>query len=284
MATTDQLYSLQARTNEIWNRVKAGSMTIETALAGIQAILNGDFPKYESSRLDDYLPVFTAQQMLLTEYFDKFASTLGLSNKQVKQIADKLKSIGTRYTDLPNNRTIDNCGGLFFLWLGDLHTTFKFYSLMVEDRQKQAGGANENWYGTDFAKLRMEFDKTAYQYPDEPGVYLVDGLSLVDNWDPQNGPSVDKARFNASEKSNYYLASLEALALYAVADPELYRAQDGEKLPYYDMAGIKAGDFLDYAPYSHWLADSRQVHFLYYRTGFVNCRYARPSFRGVKAL
>ncbi|MDR1032872.1 MAG: hypothetical protein LBL84_02565 [Candidatus Nomurabacteria bacterium] len=42
MATVEQLLALQRRMNEIWRRIEAGSLSTESALEQIQAILNGE--------------------------------------------------------------------------------------------------------------------------------------------------------------------------------------------------------------------------------------------------
>jgi len=193
---------------------------------------------------DRLLPSLSEQAVVTIAGLEKFGAKVGLSKKQVKSLCTKLKSI----KDSDHIQTITDCK-VVVVWLGNLRATVRFYQMLVEDRQVEAG-ANPNWYGTDFEKLLMELDGTAYQYGTDPGVFIADGLNAIDNWNPEDGSSVDKARQNAQGRENYYLASVEALALYATASAELYRAQDGENLPYYDLAGIRSGDGLDGSPCS----------------------------------
>lgn len=44
MATEEELYSLHTRQNEVWRRIKSGSLSIENALEETQGILDRKYP------------------------------------------------------------------------------------------------------------------------------------------------------------------------------------------------------------------------------------------------
>lgn len=206
--------------------------------------------------------------------------------KQYLTVEPELLAQLNRVIDDGAPQRIDDCK-VVVVWLSDLRTTVQFYQQMAEQRQVEAG-ANPNWYGVDFSKLRMELDKSAYQYPEGKfRVYVVSGLNLLDNWDPENGSSVEQARQTTQARQatgeQCYLASFEALALYAMA-PKLYQAQNGKALPFYDLAGIRSGDDLGESPCSLWYADDREVSFLSYGADLVYSGYAQPSFRGITLI
>ncbi|MDR0397892.1 MAG: hypothetical protein LBH36_01775 [Candidatus Nomurabacteria bacterium] len=241
--------------------------------------MTGDKILGQYAHFNALLPTVAEQVATLKAYVAKHYKGEG------SDLLDKLD----RVVDDGAPQTITNCK-VVVVWLGSLRTTVHFYQDMVGQRQT-AAGARENSYVSHYGPLRcgplrMELDETAYQgYGDEPGVFIVSRLNLLDNWDPESGSSVVQARANARAKraagEEYYLASIEALALYAVADPNFYRSQDGRNLPYYDLAGIRSGDDLDEAPYSRWNAVYRQVSFISYEADGVGSYYAGPSFRGV---
>jgi hypothetical protein len=54
MVTTDQLYSLSARENEMLRRIKSGALSIEAALDGVQGILDGVYPAQSVSQPFDW--------------------------------------------------------------------------------------------------------------------------------------------------------------------------------------------------------------------------------------
>ncbi|MDR1033133.1 MAG: hypothetical protein LBL84_03960 [Candidatus Nomurabacteria bacterium] len=250
-------------------------------------LVGGEFVFPEAIVIRDYdhlLPSLCAQAEVTISGLQKFGRQLGLSHDQLIRLCNSLR--GMDHKRGGRAQTIADCQ-VVIAWLGSLCTTVHFYQMLVEDRQVTAGAA-ANWYGADFDKLRMEFDETAYRYGTDADVFVADGVNLVDNWDRENGSSVNQARATARAKrqdgEEYYLISIEALVLYATADPKLYRSQDGESLPYYDMAGIRSGGVLVESPFSIWHAGDRQVIFNSFRAGCVRRDVARPSLRGVSRV
>ena len=228
--------------------------------------------------LNVLLPSISAQIALTETYLEKFASELKLSDDLVGVLFERLNEAEG---SVEPTQSVRDCH-VIFIWLGCLHKTFKFYRLMVEDRQKQAGW-NGIYEGIDFDTHHMELGETAYGYGDAPRVYLVSGLDLLDNWNPKGRSSADIAREQAKDRKRYYLASLEALAVYALANPKLYQSQDGEILPSYDMAGIRSGDDLLSSIHSYCWLSERKVCFRHW-SSCADEVCAQPSFREAVAL
>jgi hypothetical protein len=176
-------------------------------------------------------------------------------------------------------QTIDDCQAVV-VWLGNLRATLWFYQLMVRTRQMKANAKSECP-----VQPCIVLDGTAFDYGAKPGVYVVSGLNLLNGWEPESGSSVSLARQATMAKcqngEECFLASIEALALYAAADPKLYQAQDGETLPFYDLAGIASGDGFSKSPYSSWSDEFREVFFDWHSVDGVESAFAQPSFRKV---
>lgn len=120
---------------------------------------------------------------------------------------------------------------------------------------------------TDAKHLRLH--SYARQYG--PGIHRV-RINLVANWEPKDGRTVIQARERALATAQT-LAAGEVLAAYGLHD-ELLRQQDGENLPYTDLAGYEAtlpGDrpWAHY-PYLDWSRSGRRVRLLAYWTAYVS--------------
>lgn len=126
-------------------------------------------------------------------------------------------------------------------------------------------------FSTDADNLRL--DETARKYA--PGVHLVE-INLVDNWDPENGRSVDQVRVNAA-KNGQKLAGAEVLGAYALQDPELLHLQDGRGLPFCDLAGLRQGADFGQVPNFNWNSANRKAYLNSWNSDNVNRNYAAPS-------
>ncbi len=131
------------------------------------------------------------------------------------------------------------------------------------------------WAGlkTDAEHLRLHPEAHEYQ----PGIHRI-RINLVANWEPQNGRSVLQIRERAAV-SGETLAHAEVLAAYAVHD-ELLRQQDGENLPYADMAGFES-TMPGCRPWTHvpclsWDGVGREVGLYTYWAGHVSRYWAGP--------
>ena len=126
-------------------------------------------------------------------------------------------------------------------------------------------------FSTNAANLRL--GKTACDYA--PGVHLIE-INLVDNWEPKNGRSVDQVRHSALDKGQK-LAGIEVLAAYALQDPKLLQSQDGENLPYCDLAGLQQGGGFGQAPGFRWGSSGREAYLGSWNSDDVYRGYAAPS-------
>jgi len=242
----------------------------------IAELAGGEF-LFPGPRLNNLLPTLSQQAATISVGLEKFGKGLGLDIDLMRRFDLWLDKID--FSALETAQAINDCK-VVIAWLGDLRNTVRFYQMLVED-QRVAIGLSTNWFFTSFDELPMELDATAWQgYGTEPGIYIAEGVNLLDNWDPENGSSVDQARADAEGKEDYFLASVEALAFYATADPELYRLQDGNNFPYYAMAGIRSGDDLSESPLSCYTYNCR-IGFGSGFTKYVVSVFASPSLRGV---
>jgi hypothetical protein len=230
------------------------------------------------------LPSVKEQVALLIPYVNRFLPQLS-----VRYHANRAKSLATALEKLSNwdsgtPQQITNAQAVF-VWLGDVKTTLEFYQLIVEDRQKASGGQGISIW-LDLHTLSMELDSSAFQYPkDRVGVYVAHGLNLTANcWEEER--TVLEAREHSKEQG-VFLASLEALALYAVAAPRLFHSQHySDGLPYLTLAGIRSPYPLasrpDHTPSAAWGADDRDVvDFSIVPTDVTLPYLASPTLRGV---
>ncbi|MDR1300413.1 MAG: hypothetical protein LBK50_01755 [Candidatus Nomurabacteria bacterium] len=184
---------------------------------------------------------------------------------------------------------------LVIFWLGDPNETIFFYYKLLQARMaalktvqtKRSDDVDVSCQmgDEDFYKRVKTLNESAYDYGRKPGVFIIDGFNMVDNTDCW---SCDEARKKAVGKTNYWLASFEALAMYAYADPELFRAQDQRKLPTVDLAGTEVRDGkCEFDSFSFTLSTRGHRN---YEIGLCDSSFvcsppvARPSFTGVQRI
>jgi hypothetical protein len=97
-------------------------------------------------------------------------------------------------------------------------------------------------------------------------------IDLTDNWSPHNGLSIHAA---FALKKN--LAGIEALAAYVLQDPELIRRQDGNYLPYCNLAGLRLDKSPDSVLGFYWDNDYRRVIIVVSDAKSSSCSFAAPS-------
>ena len=112
----------------------------------------------------------------------------------------------------------------------------------------------------------------------EPGLHRI-RINLVDNWDPENGRNVDDIRTRAAG-TGVLLASVEPIGAYAL-HAELFRQQDGENLPYCDLAGLRQVRALGRVPCFRWYRFFDGAYLGSWWSG-VYRGFAAPSLRGVQ--
>ena len=90
------------------------------------------------------------------------------------------------------------------------------------------------WDGLKTDQKHLRLGPNAKQY--EPGIHRI-RINLVAHWEPEDGRTIIDVRRQAAA-SGETLTHAEVLAVYGLHD-ELLRQQDGENLPYADMAGFE---------------------------------------------
>ena len=159
----------------------------------------------------------------------------------------------------------------FFVVLSTLEKTWNFNQKLIE--LTQPGTWNPGFFGKDETQMRLDPNAVVY----EPGIHRV-RINLVDNWLPERGRSVDQVRFHASEGGKK-LAGIEVIGAYGLQDPKLLQSQDGEALPYCNLAGLQQGVGFARVPGFLWYRGNRKARFYSWRSGDVFADFAAPSLR-----
>lgn len=263
--TPEQLASLNARQAEVFKRVCNGGLDINDALTGTQAILDKLLPLKHDK--------FSQFAHLLRPLSDQ-AETLRTLNKQMpkgKRVPDSwLESLDTVSDHV---QSIEDLEFFFVVPTGALKKVIEYQVELVKLTQPGI------WRSSSFDR---EVDGAFLDDTAAKGMFLKPGIyrrriNLVSYWDLKNGSSVDSAREKALA-SGTLLAGLSAVGAYALQDPELYQKQDGENLPYFDIAELRSGDGGSHAFCSFWFSCVRKVHFYSYGSDSVYQHYAQPSF------
>ena len=262
----NDLFSLVARQNEVIRRVKNGGLSMEAALRGTQSIIEG---KSSDVVVDNFLQ------------FAPLLRTLGEQQKTLKALNKKMPKsvrvpdswIDTLDTNSDHVQMFESLETFFVVPTGTLKDTINFQVKLLELTQPAIYRSSNFDNEIDGAYLDDTADKSMYS---TPGIYRV-RINLAAYWDKKNANSVDNAR-NQAYASSINLAGLVAVGAYALQDPKLYQSQDGENLPYFDIAELRSGDGGSEAFCSFWYSDVRKAYFDSYGTGFVARDYARPSF------
>lgn len=158
----------------------------------------------------------------------------------------------------------------FFVVLDTLEKTWSFNQKLIELTQP---GIWDTGFGKGETQMRLDPNAIAFS----PGIHRV-RINLVDNWLPESARSVDQVRFHASERGKK-LAGIEAIGACGLQNPKLFQVQDGETLPYCDLAGLQQGDGFARVPAFRWNRFSRGAHFGSWPSDRVSAYYAAPSLR-----
>lgn len=158
----------------------------------------------------------------------------------------------------------------FFVVLSTLEKTWNFNQKLIELTQPEIW---DSGFGKDETHLRLDPNAVAYK----SGIHRI-RINLVDNWLPESGRSVDQVRFHASAGGKK-LAGIEVIGAYGLQDPKLLQSQDGETLPYCDLAGLQQGDGFARVPSFDWDRGDRRARFRSWRSDGVDADYAAPSLR-----
>ena len=263
--TPEQLASLNERQAEIFKRVCNGGLDINDALTGTQSILDKLFPLKPDkfSQFSHLLRSLSAQ-----------AESLRSLNEQMpkgKRVPDSWLEALDAASD--HVQSVQDLEFFFVVPTGSLKEVIEYQVQLMKLTQPGIWRSSDFDNEIDGAYLDGTADKDMFA---KPGIYRR-RINLVSYWDPKNGSSVDLARSQATE-SSIKLAGLSAVGAYALQDPELYQKQDGENLPYFDIAELRSGVGGRRAFCSHWRSGARAACFRSFRSAFVRQRCARPSF------
>ncbi|MEO5950024.1 MAG: hypothetical protein ABIQ04_01100 [Candidatus Saccharimonadales bacterium] len=226
VTTTDQLFSLQARQNEISRRLKAGSLTVEDVLDATQGILDGIYP---TKKTTDSIVQWVERQLARWEELGVVIDEE--TRERILQQADVFKPFTDTDTPLVSGGfgyTLSSCFGR--LWDAFVppagYTKYRYPT--AETPLKYAAGMKP----TGVLRL-VHFDPNGYQ-----GKSPKDALSLAKK---------DKVR----------LASIEVLEKL-VLDPDWAMSWDGKGSPYPKLSGLQAKYGSDWSnvPYvNRWVLD-----------------------------
>lgn len=262
----ENLFALIARQNEVVKRVKNGGLSMSDALSLTQAILDGKLPTKK-----DNFPQFAH---LLRPLSAQATELRSLNKKMPKGMRVPDCWFDEIDTDSDHIQMVEDLE--FFLILplqGTLRAAIEYQLKLIELTQPGI------WRSSDFNNEIVDayLDETADKSMFEKCGIFRRRINLVSYWDPKNGSSVDQARQHASA-NGILLAGLAAIGAYAAQDPELYQKQDGENLPYFDIADLRSGNDDSLAFCSFWNSVICRVYFYSFRSAHVHRYYAEPSF------
>lgn len=140
----------------------------------------------------------------------------------------------------------------FFVVPGMLEETWYFNQRLIEFMQPSISVGT---FDRDEKHLRLDPNAVTYK----PGIHRV-RINLVDNWLPGIERSVDVVRHRAAT-SGRKLAGIEAIGAYGLQDPKLLQSQNGETLPFCDLAGLQQGDSFSLAPSLQWKQNILEADF-----------------------
>jgi hypothetical protein len=151
-------------------------------------------------------------------------------NLQIPQdwIDQALQSINLEPID--NEQSVDKLKTLFVSWGTDrdnIKKTFEYNRFLLNISQERP--CLERNLG------RLSLHISALEY--EKGIHLVD-INLVDYWPIWFSQSVYELRERA-KLDNKKLAAIELLGAYALQNSELLVSCDGERFPYFNLAGLR---------------------------------------------
>lgn len=218
------------------------------------------YPQRDFSRYNQYLRPLDKQLEFLRELTPKLPEALRVDPSwlDVDTTSDHVQSV----EDLE----------VFFLVLDTLEGTIVLNWELMKLTQP---GFYHSGFEMDAANLRLGPNTRWY----EPGLHRV-RINLVDNWDPKQGRSIDQVRTRVAG-TDTLLASIEPIGAYAV-HPELFQQQDGENLPYCDLAGLQLGRGFARVPGLGWYGISSEASLGSWGSGGVDRDYAAPSLQGVQ--
>lgn len=267
MATIEQLFSVQARQNEIWRRLKSGSLNVDDVLAATQGILDGVYPTPPAHPLPAWY-VSPEQQLERVRQLNA-ERKWGFADADFPAVPSFMPRTPTEVlllaVYLPQKGKVSG-----------VRRTFDEHLTVIES---QLRGTGRDYYRSDGLKSdrdHLQLFGTAWHEP-AMGLRWV-AYDYAANHEPENGHRVDELW---KAKANDLAASevLSALMLF----PEYGPSMDGDKTPYANLAGYQAnwGSESDWSccPCVDWWSGGRQLGV---SAGWADGRdyvWASPRFR-----
>lgn len=266
--SSKDLFRLVARQNEVVKRVENGGLSIEDALVGTQGILDrlyhlnkdivNNFAQYTC-----FLRPLSQQAVELRKLNEKMPSTMRVPDTWFTHL----------HTTSDHAQRVDNLEFFFIVPKGTLNEVLEYQLKLVELSQPGfwvAGCCHPS-------RISLRLDATAYtELFERPGIYRC-YINLVSYWYPSNSISVDQTREQAVS-TDTKLAGLPAIGAYAAQNPKLYQSQDGENLPFFDIAELLLDNKGICGLYSLWDRGNNKVYFYSDDSDDIDVRFARPSF------
>jgi hypothetical protein len=158
------------------------------------------------------------------------------------------------------------------VWFGTLTETINYWWRVY------AGEYAASWYDDDLqhSRVRLRLHDRACSY--KPGITPV-FLDLTYGWDPTRRRTLKWARKQARAES-LNLAGTEVMSALAL-HPQLLKAQDGRRLPYCNLPGIRVSaphrtDGQSHALNIFWCPTQRMVHLFARPLRFTESEWSAP--------
>lgn len=261
-ATAAEIASYTRIQHSLCGKFLQGKRDQRNVLEVLQALNEGTLKLARDSRFDRYnhlLLSLNDQLECLRRYNQQYWDNR-LTDEQLAAV-DTSAAVTQRVDDLTT----------FHVQFDSLEETVEMWWRVFVGEQPD----HWRWNGLelDAEHLRL-LDSNVHNY--EPGIHRV-RIDLVARWEPEDGRTLEEVR-NGAKSTGEILAQLEVLSAYGLHS-ELFREQDGENLPWTDMAGTDVGvtgSTEPYALYVRWSPSFREVSLGADRVAYRRRRWSAP--------
>lgn len=240
--------------HEIEKRLLNGGLSALQVRRPLQDIIEGNFP--QDTRLDRYdglLGSLGAQLNTLRRYNEQYWEG---------RLADEQLAVGAVLSPRdfdPHDVHVQRVEDLEIL-----HVQFRSLQETAEMWWRVIVGEQPDSWCWDELRLDPEhfklLNRNIREY--EPGIHRV-RINLIAHWEPGGSRTLEEVREQAI-KTGEILAQLEVMSAYGL-HPDLLREQDGQNLPYSDMAGTNVsvrGVSDEHALCLAWFSNDSKAEFL----------------------
>jgi len=244
--TTDEIAKFLNQQHELNKRVLRGTLDLAQVRPALQDIIDGKFAKV--ARFDRYNAMLLSldNQLAKLRIYNEVYWNNVLTDEHFFELA-----FSAAHSE--HEQRVDDLL-LLYVDFGSPEATFEAWWKVLCGTQP----GNYRWeqLRTDTEHLKLHDRARTYDL----GIHVVH-INLVAHWEPKDGRNVVSVREQA-ETNDELLAHAEAMAAYGL-HPELLREQNGENLPYVDLAGYMADTPDDgawrHVPYFNWRRGIREV-------------------------